>query len=140
MTRARRPNLYLVMALRRKYGQTLGLIRLGSTPELAEDLATLGRTLCLFNPAEDLAAINPIRPYRPGRSKYLKDALAVLRQANEPMTPRAIARRVLEARGVHLVRGNLLRAECSLHAVLERLEGQGVVRVGDEPKRWAIER
>jgi len=27
-----------------------------------------------------------------GRSKYLADALAVLRQANGPMTPRAIAR------------------------------------------------
>ncbi len=136
--KAQRPNLYLITALRRRYGQTLGLIAHDPAPGQADDLAALGRVLGMFKPGEDLSEIKPIRPYRPGRSKYMRDALAVLRQANEPMTPRAIARRVLEARGVPLVRGNLQRVECSLHAVLERLEGDGVERVGDEPKRWRV--
>jgi hypothetical protein len=138
MTKARCPNLYFTGDLRRRYGKTLGLIADSPTPELADDLAALGRVLLMYDASADLAEIKPIRPYRVQRSKYLRDALSVLRQANEPMTARAIARRVLEARGVPLIRGNLQRVECSLHAVLERLEGQGVVRVGDEPKRWAL--
>jgi len=56
------------------------------------------------------------------------------------MTARAIARRVLEASGVPLTRTNLQRVECSLHAVLERLEGEGVVREDDNPKRWGLAR
>jgi hypothetical protein len=122
---------YVVTALRRKYAELNGL---GDTDAMAH----VGATLRLYKPSEDLDAIPTIRPYRPQRSKYLADAMRVLRQTNEPMTARAIARRVLEARGVLLILGNLQRVECSLHAVLERLEGEGVVRVGDDPKRWAL--
>jgi hypothetical protein len=139
MTKAQRPNLYLITALRRKYAQGLGMVRHGATAELAADLGALARVIHLFKPGDDLAAIKSIRPYRPQRSKYLKDALGVLRLADEPMTAREVARRVLTARGVPLVRSNLQRVECSLHAVFERLEGQGLERVGDEPKRWRIE-
>jgi len=122
---------YIVTALRRKYAELKGR-------DDTEAMAYVGATLTLFKPGEDLAAIKPIRPYRPARSKYMRDAMGVLRTANEPMTARAIARRVLEARGVPLVRKNLQRVECSLHAVLERLESAGVVRCGDEPKRRAL--
>ena len=124
---------YIATALRRKYAELKGL---GD----GEALAHAGATLLLFKPGEDLDAIPAIRPYRVQRSKYLADAFRVLRQANGPMTAREIARRVLEARGVPLVRNNLQRVECSLHAVLERLEGDGVERVGDEPKRWVVAR
>jgi len=122
---------YIVTALRRKYAELKGL---GG----GEALAHVGSTLLLFKPGEDLDAIPAIRPYRPQRSKYLADAFRVLRQANAPMTAREIARRVLEAHGVPLVRNNLQRVECSLHAVLERMEGDGVERVGDDPKRWRV--
>ena len=120
---------YVVTALRRKYAELKGL---GDT----EVMAHVGATLHLYKPGEDLDAIPAIRPYRPQRSKYMKDAFTVLRQANEPMTARAIARRVLEAHNVPLVRRNLQRVECSLHAVLERLEGEGVEIVGIDPKCW----
>jgi hypothetical protein len=122
---------YIVTALRRKYAELKGQ---GDSDAMAH----VGATLLLFKPDADLDAIPAIRPYRPQRSKYLADALTVLRQANCPMSARAIARRVLEAHGVPLVRRNLQRVECSLHAVLERLEGEGVERVGDEPKRWRV--
>ena len=138
MTKAVRPNLYLIMALRRKYGQTLGAMVQGADAELEADLAALGRVLTLFRPGEDPAAIKPIRPYKPERTKHTRAALAVLRRAGEPMTARAVARAVLEARGIPLVRAELQRVECSLHAVLEGLEGRGIVRHGDNPKRWGI--
>ena len=122
---------YIVTALRRKYAELKGL---GDTGALVH----VGATLLLFRPGEDLDAIPAIRPYRPKRSKYLADALTVLRQANAPMSAREIARRVLEAHGVPLVRHNLQRVECSLHAVLERLEGDGVERAEGSPKRWLV--
>jgi len=127
----------LMHGLKRQYAKTLGFIEAGE--DRGDDLAALARVIRMFKPDADLSAIKPIRPYVAGRSKYLADALAVLRQANAPMTPRAIARRVLAARGVPLVRRNLLNVECSLHAVLERMEGDGVERVGDEPKRWRVD-
>lgn len=126
----------LMCGLKRQYAKTLGLIVAGE--DRVDDLAHLAAVIRMFEPDADLSAVRPIRPYRPQRSKWMRDALTVLRREGAPMTPRAIARRVLEARAVPLTRANLQRVECSLHAVLERLEGQGVIRVSDEPKRWAI--
>ena len=125
-----------MIGLKRQYAKTLGFIDAGE--DRADDLVHLAAVIRMFKPDADLSVIKPIRPYRPARDSYIRDALAILRRANGPMTPRAIARRVLEARGVPLIRENLLRVECSLHAVLERLEGDGVERVGDEPKRWRL--
>ena len=127
----------LICGLRRRYAKTLGMIHIGE--DRVDDLAHLGSVIRMFAPDTDLVAIKPIRPYRIDRSKYLKDALSVLRQANGPMTPRAIARRILCARGVALTRQNLQRVECSLHAVLERLEGCGVLREEGSPKLWRAE-
>jgi hypothetical protein len=126
----------LIIGLKRQYGKTLGFIDAGE--DRADDLAHLAAVIRMFAPDADLSAIKPIRPYRPHRARYVRDALTVLRKANGPMTARAIARRVLEARGVALTRTNLQRVECSLHAVLERLEGSGVDREIGEPKRWRV--
>ena len=122
----------LIIGLKRQYAKTLGF---GDRPD---DLAHLAAMIRMFAPNTDLSAIKPIRPYRPQRSKYLRDALAILRQAEASMTARALGKRVLAARGVALTPANIARVECSLHAVLERLEGDGVVRVGDQPKRWRV--
>jgi hypothetical protein len=138
MTKARRPNLYLVMALRRKYGQTLGRLGKGATPDLEQDLAALGRVIGLFHPGEDLAAIAPIRSYRPERSRYVTDALNVLKGADAPISTKELSRRVLTARGVALTHKNRNRIECSLNAVLERMEAEGLVRVSNAPKRWTM--
>jgi len=127
----------LIIGLKRQYGKTLGFI--GAGEDRADDLAALARVIRMFATDADLAEIKPIRPYPPNRDRWTRDALTILRQANEPMTARALARRVLEARGVALTRRNLQRTECSFHATLERLEGDGVIRVGDGPKRWAVE-
>jgi len=141
MTRPRRPNLYLTGALRRKYGQLLGEARdlFADRARIKADLEHVGAVLRMFDPDVDLTTIKPIRPYREKRQRWSRDALAVLRKANEPMTARALANRVLTGRGVPLTVPNQQRVECSLHAVLERLEGRGVVRASEHPKRWAIE-
>jgi hypothetical protein len=102
------------------------------------DLTHLAAVIRIFAPGEDMSAIKPIRPYRAHRSKWSRTALSILRVENGPITARALARRVLEARGVPLVRANLQRVECSLHAVLERLEGYGVIRAEGSPKRWSV--
>ena len=127
----------LLCGLKRRYGQTLGFIARGD--DRTEDLAHLAAVILMFQPAADLAAIKPIRPYCPTRTKHLSAALAILRQEGRPMTARALAKRVLEARGVPLVRRNIKRVECSFYVTLAALEGQGVTLVPGEPKRWAIE-
>ena len=134
----RNANNHVISALRSRYARTLGLLlRAGpdDAGQLAIDLVHLIAVLRLFGASAD--GIKPIRPYTPPE-RWNRTALAILRTANGPMTARALARRVLEARGKPPTLGNLQRVECSLHSVLGRLEGRGVVRVGNDPKRWAI--
>ena len=129
----------LMFGLKRQYARTLG--RIERVEDCGEDLAHLGAVIRMFRPDADLSAITPLcpaRPYRPHRERWSRDALAILRKANGPMTPRALARRVLSGRGLPLTRPYLQRVECSLHAVLERLEGRGLVRVSNEWKRWGV--
>lgn len=127
----------LIFGLKRKYGQTLGLIAAGQ--DRREDLAHLAAVIRMFRPETDLSAIKPIRPYLAQKNRWSREALAILRNANAPMTPRAIANRILAARGLPLTRPYQQRIECSLHAVFERLEGRGLVRAEGSPKRWSIE-
>jgi hypothetical protein len=54
----------------------------------------------MFQPDADLSAIKPIRPCRGSRFRWRRTTLAILREANESMTARDLAFRVLEARGV----------------------------------------
>jgi len=129
-------NTYALYALRRKYGQTLGLQRIGD-PDADADLAHLAAVIRMFSPDEDLSAIKPIRPYPQNRDKWNRDALAVLREEAAPMTAREIAKRLLTARGVEHTYRNLQRVECSLYVVLERLEGRGIERASEAPRRWA---
>src|SRR5580693_9722034 len=106
----------LIFGLKRQYGRILGLIQSGE--DRTEDLAHLAAVIRMFKPGEDLTSIKPVRPYRPNRSRWSRTALSILRTEGQAMTARALARRVLEAKGVPLIRVNLQRVECSLHAVL----------------------
>jgi hypothetical protein len=142
MTRARRPNLYFTGILRRKLGQLKGLAGdlFSDQAQIAADMEHIGAVLLMFDPAADLDAIAPIRPYKAHRGRWSRDALKVLREANQPLTAIELAQRVIKLRGVAdedtRTRASIV---CGLHAVLERLEGRGVVREQGSPKRWAIE-
>jgi hypothetical protein len=133
-----RKNTYMLSGLRREYAQALGRAVAGD-PAATGDIEHLGAVILLVEPWADLGAIKPVRPYRAERAHWLREALDILRSSPEPMTARAVAKRLLQARGEALCRTNLQRAECALHSTLERLEGRGVVRTGDAPKRWRIE-
>jgi hypothetical protein len=130
---------HVVFALRRKYAELKGVLKFDPTADpyvTVESLRHVGCTLHMFSPAEDLTAIPPRRPYKPQRHTWARTALDILRREGRPMTARSLARRVLEAERAEATPAVLMSVECSLHAVLGRLEGRGVVRLEGEPKCW----
>jgi hypothetical protein len=126
----------LLHGLKRRYAETLGLVR--DNPALTEDLAALAHVIRMFSPFEDLTAIRAIRPYKPQRRRWNRTAMAILRKANAPMTSRELARRVMWAAKVEPDRDTLTSIDCSLQAVLTRLEGMGWVVATGKPRRWAL--
>ncbi len=132
---------YVIKGLRRKYAEIKDRIRYTSDCWDAETLTALRQVGCvlrLFNPAEDLSAIAPRRPYKGGRSKHwTRDALDVLRAANGLLSAREVARRIAGARGIEDT-ATLYSIECSLHATLPKRAG--VTMVAANPKRWTVER
>jgi hypothetical protein len=122
----------LICGLRRQYARTLGFIAAGE--DRAEDLAHLAAVIRMFKPDEDLAAIRAVRPYREGRRTWNDAAIRILKASPVAMTARELAERVILAKAAS--RSDYQSVVCSLHAVLERLEGRGVVRVAEQPKRW----
>jgi hypothetical protein len=144
MTRGARPNLYFTGILRRKYGQLKGR---ATQPDadlalIVRDLEHVGAVLLMFDAAADLDAIPAIRPYKPHRGRWSRDAMKVLREANGSLTVAELAKRVAMLRDVsdgdEQTRQSII---CSLHAVLRRLERRGFVVVTRErPMRWAAVR
>lgn len=127
---------HVLFALKAKYARLSGAIAAGH--DRADDLAHVAAVIHMFNPAEDLSAIRPIRPYPESRDRWRRPALALLREANEPMTARDIAKRLLAAQGLPMTFKNLQRIECSMHVILDRLGYIGVVREPGRPKRWRV--
>ena len=119
---------HVLSALKRRYGEVRWLAEAGA--DRTADLAHLAAVILMFNPAEDLAAIAPVRRNRnhKGRSKriWIETALDVLRAASEPLTTRQIARRVAQVRGAPPEA--LTSIECSIQVTLDKLDG--VVRSG----------
>jgi hypothetical protein len=126
----------LMHGLRRQYAKTLGLAEAGDTTA-PEDLAHLAAVIRMFSPYEDLTAILPIRPYKPDRSRWSRDALDILREANGPMTVRDLAERVLAMRGLDPTWMALQGVEASLSAVLTRLERRGMIQGDGHPRQWS---
>ena len=132
---------HVVFALRRKYAELKGILKYDPTADLEATVracSQVGCVLRMFNPGEDLSAVRAVRPYKGERHQWSRTALDILRRSNQPMTVRALARGVLEAQGVEATPDVLMSVECSLHAVLERLEGRGVIRMAGGPKRWHV--
>jgi hypothetical protein len=132
---------HVVFALRRKYAELKGVLKFDPTADpyaTVKAINEVGCVLRMFSPTEDLTAIRPRRPYRPQRHTWARTALDILRREGRPMTARSLARCVLEAEGAEPTPAVLMSVECSLHAVLGRLEGRGVVREGGTPKRWRV--
>ncbi len=133
---------HVVFALRRKYAELKGVLKFDPTADqyaTVKAINEVGCVLRMFSPSEDLNAVRPRRPYKPQRHTWARTALDILRREGRPMSARSLARRVLAAEDIDPTPDVLMSVECSLHAVLGRLEGRGVVREEGEPKRWQVE-
>lgn len=131
----------VIFALRRKYAQLRGMEAHYATEDreaVSVALGHVGATLLMFNPAEDLAAVRPRRPYNFRGGLWTRLAITILQVEGRPMSARALARRIIGVRGLdHQDRATLKSIECALHKTLTRLEGHGLDRVCERPKRWA---
>ncbi|MDB5433347.1 MAG: hypothetical protein JWP35_4463 [Caulobacter sp.] len=136
---------HALFALRRKYGQTLGLIAAGGdTKALRRDLRHLAAVIQIFSQEEDTRAIAPIKPkvrYKPGRrirgGIWILGALDILRAAGRPLTAREIADALYAKHG--LTDPKELR---SIHACVlggfKARSGALVVSEGVRPKYWRV--
>ena len=140
--KARRPYLYVINALRLKYGRLKGLLAANAgSNQLASDLAHVGAVLLMFDPGADLDAIPVRRPYKPHRERWSWTALRILRTADRPLRARELARMVMVAQGVDPTdHGRLVSISCGLQGVLGRLAAQGLVYTVGKPRRWAVTR
>lgn len=138
--KARRPYLYVINALRTKYGKLSGLLAASAgSNQLASDLAHVGAVLLMFDPSADLEAIPLIRPYKPHRERWSWTAIRILRTSPKPLRARELARMVMVAQGVDPTdQGRLVSISCGLQAVLGRLKAQGLVYTVGKPRRWGV--
>lgn len=129
---------HVLSALKRRYGQALGMLRQDPTQAEA-DLAHLTAVIAMFNPAEDLAAIRPIRPYKVDRERWNRTVLTILKGADRPLRAMELARLVLVAHGIDPTdERRLFSISCSLQAVLGRLAAKGLVSFAGKPRRWTL--
>ena len=130
---------HVVSALRRKYAELKGQLHHypADDPEATMlAISQVGAVLRMFSPGLDLTAIRPKRPHTPRQGRWTRIAVCILRDERRPMTARELARQMIfEAR---LDPKLVSTIECSLHVSLAALEGDGVARVCETPKRWAV--
>jgi hypothetical protein len=140
--KARRPNLYVILALKRRYGRCKGELAAGDLftdrERILADMGHLGAVLAMFEPDIDLAAIPTIRPYKPNRGRWSRTALSILRKADHPLKAFELARLVMVAQGVAPDRRTLFSIGYSLQSVLARLQARGLVVATGKPRRWAL--
>jgi hypothetical protein len=135
---------HVVAALRAKYARLKGELAHYATddPEATMlALSQVGSVLRMFAPEADLSTIRPVRPHTPRQGRWTRLALLILRCEGQPLTARQLARRVIGELGLDQRDPRTVSTiECSLHATLAALEGQGIERVSVRPKRWALAR
>lgn len=129
---------HVLSALKRRYAQTLGLVRIGADG-VDVDLAHLSAVIAMFNQDEDLSAIRALRPYKADRERWHRTVLRTLKAADRPLRARELARLVMVAHGIDPGdHKRLLSISCGLQATLARMEAQGFVGVTGKPRRWEI--
>jgi hypothetical protein len=123
---------YVVTALRRKYAELKGK---GDSDAMAH----VGATLLMFDPAEDLARIAPLRPYKADREHWTRTALDIMRADHTPLRACELARKVKAAHEVPLDdQRRLVTITCALQGTLAKLADQGLVEISGKPRRWAL--
>jgi hypothetical protein len=135
-----------VFALKRLHAELGGQIKENrrEAKRLAHDMKHVEAVLKMMDPSINLRLIAPRRrnkqasPYK--RGEVFRAVLGVLREANEPMTSRAISEALLRKAGVVNAPLKQIRDMVgSVHTSLRNHEGKTIQRVGDGiPARWVL--
>lgn len=137
---------HVLTALQAKHRRIKGLIIKLESEEsgLRADLASVEHVIRLFQQdwQDDSTAIVPRKPCRwDRRGDGVKTALAVLRDATEPMTAREIALAVWERTKVPMPPKNeFYRITSAFNMAMARRVGKGVIRHEGKPVRWSVKR
>ena len=137
---------HVLTALQDKYRRVKGQIATldAQATHLRIDLDHIEHVIRLFQQdwRADNAAIVPRKPSRwQKRGQGIQTALAVLRDAAEPMAVREIVLAVCDRLGQPVPTKDELRLQVStIGARIKQSEGKGVVRYDGKPFRWSIDR
>ena len=137
-------NTYAIMALRRKRAYLAGEIEAAerTTSKQRETLATLDATIRLFEPTSNPELIAAIRPTSRGtlfrHGEQMRLCLDALREADGPISARAITLHAMEAKGLPTDNPRIVTAVTQQARVaLHRLEAKGIARrIICEPDTW----
>jgi hypothetical protein len=139
--------LHVLTALHARYAETMGALRQSEreAERLRGDLAHIEAVIRLYRPEWSGDRIKPRRTYSPsrwgGKGEGMRTAMAVLREASEPLTARQIVVLVLERLGhAEPSSGELNLIAGSFNSSLRNRIGRGVRLIDGYPKRWEIER
>lgn len=136
---------HVLTALYAKYAETMGALRLceGVAEKHRADLQSIEATIKLFKPEWTGEGIKPRKAHRasrwPGRGDGMKTALAILREATEPLTTRQIVVQVLERHNMPEPDYDELKLICaSFNGSLLNQVGRGIIIAEGHPRRWRL--
>jgi hypothetical protein len=131
----------IVTTLERKYAQLLGDQVKRPSPSLTTDAAHIAAVIKMFDPEWTGAGIRPVvmkRRSRWGkRGTGIRAAVAVLKEAVEPMSAREIAIEVMLRRGQpDAPKHEIVQIMAGINYGLQKRIGREVILIRGYPKRW----
>ena len=136
---------HVLTALYGKYAEVMGALRQckGIAEKHRADLQHIEATIKLFKPGWTGDGIKPRKAHKPsrwpGRGEGMRTALAILRDATEPLTTRQIVVQVLERHAMPEPDYDELKLICaSFNGCLLNQVGRGIVSVEGRPRRWMV--
>jgi hypothetical protein len=131
----------IISTLERKYAQLLGLQAKLSRASVSQDIAHVEAVIRMFNPEWTGVGIKP-REVRK-RSRWgrrgtgIRAAMAVLREADRPLSARDIAIEVMRRRGRSDVPNDeIVEIMAAFNLGLQQRIGREVILIKGYPKRW----
>lgn len=126
-----------------------GLIKLhrrleGELQRHKKNVAHVRAVIEIVSPGFDVSSIRPKKPYKSNpwfdRGEIFPAALAVLREAEAPLSQTEIVKRMLAKRGVGSpTKPDLRDMRNAIHATLPRYEGKAIKSTGKrEARRWSV--
>jgi hypothetical protein len=139
---------HVLCALFDKYAEILGQLKQAEREanSYSQSLAHIEAVIRLYRPewtADGVKARKPHKPTRwPSRGAGMRTALAILRNATEPLTTRQIVLMVLDRLNMPKPDYDNLKLICSSFnsALRNKAARGGVILIDGHPKQWALER